>query len=522
MSRILSILTFLSLTLGLMAQVNIDQMSLLPDELPTVGDTLVVAAAPSMPNAAEGEGAVVDSLVTDSLAVFATDSSVVVPVEPPVPSYMLRSAYRSWRRSHPLQPLKRKPRNMARARRQADSLMAVVRTLPVSREDMLYLYDMRLPLINSGYVPVDSSTQFFQDVQLQEDMAERDDLPISHFDDVYMRQRRNEEHRHWARYQYAAEDPRRFRYARRKFDVPTTESRVLDTKSSVQETRLVDDIDVDFGNASLEDFGQYFVVKADKWHWKGDHTLTLQQTALSDNWYKGGDNNMTVSGEQKITISRYDEDAITTFETILDLKLSGYYTKADTIHRMRVNDNEFTLTAKYGYKAWKKWYYTAQLYAKTPVFDYYAANSNVCKSTFLSPLEMNLSFGVDYQYTSPHKAFVYSLLLAPVSYDFKAVRSDRVDVTSYGIEEGHSTLHQIGSSITTKFDWKISDDVSWSTRLYYFTSYTSTKMEFENTFNFQIGRFFTARIYAYPRFDDNSDTELEIKEMLTIGFSYQW
>jgi hypothetical protein len=248
----------------------------------------------------------------------------------------------------------------------------------------------------------------------------------------------------------------------------------------------------------------------------------MQQTALSDNWYKSGDNNMSLSGDQKITVSRYDEEQITTFETILELKLSGYYTKADTVHRMRVNDNEFTLTSKYGYKAWKKWYYTAQLYGKTPIFDYYATNSNVCKSTFLSPLELNLSLGVDYKYTSPNKRFVYSLLLAPFSYDMKYVRDDRVNVKQYGIDEGKNMLHSFGSSLTTKFDWKISDDVSWSSRLYYFTSYDMLKVEYENTINFKISRFFTGKFYAYPRFDDSRDRKREIKEMLTIGFSYQW
>lgn len=505
MYRFLTLSLLLIVTLGVRAQEVYDRLNTIPDDPETVSDSLVDVM---------GVEATDTLMLADSLAMQHQE----------LPAYLVRSVFRSWRRSHPLRPLSRIPSMSDEARHTVDSLVSVVRDVPVEvlNNDMLYLYDMRLPLINSGYVPVDSSAQFFEDVLSLETAFDTDELPIPHYDEPYLRQRRNEEQRHWVRYQYAASDPRRFRFARRNFDVPTVTSRTFDTKTTVQQTRIADDLDMDFSNASLEAFGQSIVLKADKWHMKGDHSLTMQQTALSGNWYQGGDNNMSVASQQKLTITRYDEDAITAFETVLDLKLAGYYTKADTVHSMKVSDNEFTLSTKFGYKAWKKWYYSAQLYAKTPIFDYYSANSRECKSTFLSPLELNLSLGVDYQYTSPNKHFTYSLLLAPLSYDLKAVKDGRVNVTSYGIKEGDISIHKFGSSITTKFDWKMSDNASWSSRLYYFTSYNSLKVEFENTFNFRISRFFTAKVYAYPRFDDSRDDDYEVKEMLTLGFSYQW
>lgn len=471
-----------------------------------------------------------DSILTLSLEEAPADSllpSAQIPeVKEMAPPYMLRAVYKSWRKSHPLQPaVKHRRGSLNRfATRQSDSLRAIINSLPLNKriDDMLYLYDMRLPVINTGSIPTDSLELFHELVTNEEATDFTSDLPISHWDERYEAQTRNEEQRHLARFNYASADPRRFRYARRNFEVPTAESRTLDSRATVQQTRIADDIDIDFGKNSLEAFGQSIILKADKWHWKGDHSLTMQQTALSSNWYKGGDNNMSVSSEQKFTVTRYDEDSKVTFESVLDLKLSGYYTKADTIHRMRISDNELSLTTKYGYRAWKKWYYSAQLYAKTPVFDFYNANSSVCKTTFLSPLEMNLALGVDYQYTSPHKAFTYSLLLAPLSYDMKAVFDHRVKVTQFGIKEGDKSIHNFGSTLTTKFDWKMGPNASWSSRLYYFTTYHAMKVEFENTFNFRISRFFTAKIYAYPRFEDDRDGELEIKEMLTVGFSYQW
>ena len=484
-SRVFCILTLMFVVLGLHAQQMDDSLAPLPD-FPQEADS-----------------------------VFAQD-------EAPLPDYALRAVNRSWRRAHPVSRIERRGfASDVAARNMVDSLLSCVRADTALSHDMQYLYDMRLPLISAGSVPVDSLQPLHALVMSDEAMADTVDLPVPHFDGLYERQLLNESQRHFARFNYASVDPRRFRYARRKFEVPAPVS-TLDTRSTVHDTRIADEIDVNFHDTDLEPFMQFFEFRADRWHWKGDHTFTLQQTALSNNWYNGGDNNMSVSGEQKLTATRFDPDSKITFEAVLDLKLSGYYTKADTIHRMRVSDNEFTLNMKYGYRAWKKWYYSAQLYAKTPIFDFYNPNSNVCKSTFLSPLEMNLAFGVDYQYTSPDKRFVYSLLLAPLSYDLKYVSDRRVNVTNYKIADGDHSLHNFGSTITTKFDWKMGPNATWSSRLYYFTTYHAMKVEFENTFNFQISRFFTARVYLYPRFDDTSDTKAEIKEMLTIGFSYRW
>lgn len=460
------------------------------------------------------------TVAPDSMAQMSCD--VVDDEVDTVPDYISHSIFRSWRKGHPFKHSVMGYRRSARWQNQVDSLYRQVSLLPLDRKAMQYLYDMRLPLISAGDVPVSRPISVGEDVMRQDSL---DALPESFVADpalLFNLQNVYERQRHQVRYNYASRDPRRFRFARRDFDVPTANSKMLDTESSLQSNRIVDDLELDFSNATLEDFNQQLVIKADKWHWKGDHTLQMQQTALSDNWYKGGDNNMSLSGQQKLQISRYDEQQKTTFEMVLDLKLSAFYTTADTVHHLKVSDNEFTWNIKYGYKAWKKWYYSAQLYTKTPVFDYYAANSSVTKSTFLSPLEVNLSLGVDYQFTSPKKTFTYSLLVAPLSYNMKYVRDGRVNETSYGLDEGDSFLHEFGASLTTKFDWKMGHNATWSSRLYCFTSYSKVVAEFENTLSFNISRYFSARIYAYPRLDDSRDSQLQYKEMLTFGFNYMW
>lgn len=454
----------------------------------------------------------------DSLAGASCASDSLV-----IPDYIVSSLNRSWRRTSPFRqqggvavPMDPELQHLV------DSLHLVVVALPRDAEAMKYLYDMRLPLISAGDVPVAPFVSVGDDVMLQDSLELMPASAVPDASCIFDLQNKYERQRHQSRFNYAKADPRRFRYARREFDVPTANSKTFDTESTLQQTRIVDDLELDFSNATLENFGQQLVIKADKWHWKGDHTLQMQQTSLSDNWYKGGDNNMSLSGEQKLSISRYDENKKTTFEMVLDLKLSAFYTTADTIHNLKVSDNLFTWDIKYGYKAWKNWYYSTQIYAKTPVFEYYNSNSTVRKSSFLSPLEVNVSPGMDFKYTSPKKRFTYSLLFAPLSYNMKYVKDPRVDETSYGLKKGDSFLHEFGTTLTTKFDWKMGQNATWSSRLYYFTSFSKVVAEFENTISFNISRFFSARIYAYPRFDDSSDHEIQTKEMFTFGFNYMW
>lgn len=408
------------------------------------------------------------------------------------------------------------------ARQSADSLRRVVMNLPLPQKDEDYLYAMRLPLMSNGSVADTAKLHLSSYMLVGDSLETLADGVLRSFEHHYDAPQLMEKERHVSRFHYAEVDPRRFRFARRKLDMPTLESQIIDTRNNVLTTRLVDAAELDLGDATLEGFGQSIILKADKWHWKGDHTLQMQQTALSDNWYKGGENNMSVISQQKLVVNRYDENAKTTFDMIIDLKLSAYYTTADTLHALKVSDNQLSLDMKYGYKAWKKWYYSTQIYAKTPIFDQYQSNQSVTKATFLSPLEVNLSAGMDYKYTSPNKKFVYSLMLAPLSYNLKYVRDDRVNPTSYGIDENEFSKHEFGSTLTSKLDWKIGKNITWSSRLYCFTSYSSVLAEFENTINFNISRFFSARVYAYPRFDDSRDSRLQMKEMLTFGFSYQW
>ena len=90
-----------------------------------------------------------------------------------------------------------------------------------------------------------------------------------------------------------------------------------------------------------------------------------------------------------------------------------------------------------------------------------------------------------------------------------------IDETRFGIDEGKHALNQVGSSITNAFEWKITRNISWNSRLFLFSNYHKSQGDFENVFNFSINRFFSTRISLHLRYDD--DTKEEQGNPLMLG-----
>lgn len=471
----------------------------------------------------------------DTLLVSMNDTvlDLLAPIEYEAQEYTATSLLQSWRKSYPFKKLTSEAYAAAKAdtlldktqhpfrysdvKEASDSLKALTRSLPFDANIFLGQTDYRLPIICSGGVPENKVSSIID--RANDFVSQKWDY-VEPANAIYKKMEEARNTREMATYGYTKRNPSRYSYVSGTMALPPTLDReMVSTEKSLEGKSLeIGDSFTTLGRIE----GITSQIKTDVWHRRGSSNVQMSQTALTDNWYKGGDNNMTVATVQQLEFTTYDENKKTSFDVLLELRLSALYTKADTINPLRVNDNQFSATVKYGYKAWNRWYYSTNLYAKTPIFDYHSANSKVTKSTFLAPLETNLSVGLEYKYNTKDKRIQYSLLLAPFAYNVKYVSTHRVNPTSYGIEAGKKSLNQIGTTVSTTLNWKISNDVSWSSRMYYFTSYKSIQAEFENTFNFNVSRHFTSTLYLYPRFDDSLDDKIQLKEMLAFGFNYVW
>ena len=271
---------------------------------------------------------------------------------------------------------------------------------------------------------------------------------------------------------------------------------------------------------------EFRVLKPNFWKKTAAASMQFSQYSISDNWYQGGESTNALLSEIKLT-SNYDDRQRVQFENSLEIKIGFITAPSDTVHEWKTNADLFRLNSKLGVRAIKNLYYTIAAEFKTQFFSNYRTNTNDLISTFLSPAQLDLSVGMDYKLNK--NKFNMSLMGAPFSYTFIYINDDDiVNPASFNVEPGHSSANLFGSKITANLDWKIAKNISYITKLEYFTTYDKVIASWENTFNFQLNRYLSTKLFIHARYDDGvalteeNDTHFQLKEMLTFGLSYTW
>ena len=268
---------------------------------------------------------------------------------------------------------------------------------------------------------------------------------------------------------------------------------------------------------------EILIQKPDFWTKKGDGYLQFMQNYVSGNWYKGGESNYSMVGSLTLE-ANYDNRGKWKWDNKLEMKLGFLRSRTDSVHKFKSNEDLIRLTSKVGLQAAKNWYYTLQMLAYTQFTKGLKANDIKTYSDFTSPFNLNLGLGMDYKVSTKDKKLTGTVNLSPVALNYRYV--DRLDLaTSYGLEEGKHSLIDFGSQVTADVTWKINDVISWKSRLYAFTSYKRTEIEWENTFSLRVSKYISANLFLFPRFDDSGSKDddlgyLQFKEYSSIGFTY--
>ncbi|MDE5661602.1 MAG: DUF3078 domain-containing protein, partial [Muribaculaceae bacterium] len=217
------------------------------------------------------------------------------------------------------------------------------------------------------------------------------------------------------------------------------------------------------------------------------------------------------------------------FETTAQYKLGMNSAPDDSIHNYTISDDLLQITSTFGVKAAKRWYYSLTGNFKTQLLNSYESNSRTLRSSFLSPSELTVGLGMTYNYANAKKTVTFDASIAPLSYNMKTCVNSRINPTWYNIDEGKKMSHNFGSSAELKFFWKISYNINYTSRLFAFTNYESAQADWEHKLAFDINRFLTTQIYCHIRYDSATppcDSEkwkkLQVKEILSIGFSYKF
>jgi hypothetical protein len=275
----------------------------------------------------------------------------------------------------------------------------------------------------------------------------------------------------------------------------------------------------------MPDIVDIIVLKPNFWTFSGDYYLQFLQNYISSNWYKGGQSSYSMVGSLTLR-ANYNNKQKVKWENTLEMKLGFQTSRGDSLHSLKTSEDLLRYTGKLGLQATKKWYYTFQTVASTQFMRNFGTNSNYVYSDFLSPLNVNVSIGMDYNVNWLKGKLKGSVHLAPLAYNFKFV--DRVNLaTRYGIDQDHHALNDFGSQLTVDVTWNMANNISWRSRIYGYTTYERSEMEFENTFSFQFNRYIAAKFFVYPRFDDSRTRDDHhgywmFKEYTSLGFSYSF
>ncbi|MEG1749936.1 MAG: DUF3078 domain-containing protein [Tannerellaceae bacterium] len=279
-----------------------------------------------------------------------------------------------------------------------------------------------------------------------------------------------------------------------------------------------------------------FIPARKYWQSHFESAIQFSQNYLSPNWHKGGSSNLNLFTKNYLRYD-YNRDKVQ-LTNEMEVKVSFYTAPKDTLHNYKMGDDIFRLHSNFGYKAFNKWFYTFDAEFKTQLFTNYAENTTKKLAALLSPMSVNLGLGMKYElnhiYKQRHKNLKLTVNMAPASYTYMYSTDKNIDLGRHGFKKIKGTdkfdnqLSQFGSTMRADLLINFNRNVSWQSRVYYFTSYDHVVGEFENTLTLAINRFFSTRIYAHLRYDDGVtktegfDSYFQVNELLSFGFNYKW
>lgn len=279
------------------------------------------------------------------------------------------------------------------------------------------------------------------------------------------------------------------------------------------------------------------------WKFQGNAYAGFTQTYINDYWSQGGK-----SSASALTTFSYDMKYAKNkikWDSNFDLKLGLVYYIPDegneTQRNWHKNTDNFELNTRFGYSAFKKWYYSADANFKSQLFDGYKNVNDVDPlSSFLSPAYLTFSAGMEYK---PNKTF--GTFVAPVSLKTTYVTDPDIDETKFGLNEGDTQRTRIG--LVGKLDYisKLLDNITLKTKNSIFVNYgfnTDGEWQFlklpdfdsETTIDFKVNQFISTQLNIHFVYDkdvestwtsaDNVEmkgTRLQVKEFFTLGISYR-
>jgi hypothetical protein len=258
--------------------------------------------------------------------------------------------------------------------------------------------------------------------------------------------------------------------------------------------------------------------------WRKEATIMLQitQNYVTDNWYQGGSSSFAGLGIAKGQIGYYTDRF--TWENTGEWRVGASTVSADSLHKVNTTDDMLRLYSKANLKIIPKLFASVSLEFETRFFPTYKSNSNELKSGPFSPIRYNMGLGMDYK---PIKGL--SISFSPLSYKMVYIMdTTRVTESEYGLSDGQSIQHNVGSSVRVEYLWKPVREVELEAKFYLYTNYHQVELDLELNCDFIINRFLSARVMLHPRYDssvimkDDTHAKIQFRELISVGFAHKF
>lgn len=279
---------------------------------------------------------------------------------------------------------------------------------------------------------------------------------------------------------------------------------------------------------------------AQGWKKGGVFSLNLAQTSLT-NWAAGGQNSFAVNGLLS-TFANYRKGK-SVWVNSLDI---GYGVLKQGSADYRKTDDKFDLLSKYGYEAFKNFYYAALFNLKTQIttgYKYTDSPTTTTKETIsdsFSPAYLLLALGLDFKPNDHFSAFI-----APITGKLTLVTNKRLSAQgAFGVKPGQQALTEFGGyfrAIYTRNNFKneLLKNVTFTSKVDVFSNYIKNPqnivINWETLIAFKVNKFISASINTQLIYDDKIKVPvirngepiaigslIQFKEILGVGFSYNF
>ena len=284
-------------------------------------------------------------------------------------------------------------------------------------------------------------------------------------------------------------------------------------------------------------------------NWKKGVDLSVQATQnyVTDNWYNGGNSNLSVMGGLQGWWNYAGENGFS-WDNKVDLKygVSTTFSEDKAGRIFHVTDDKTSYETKLGYAIGKGWNVTWSGDVSTTLFNNYKIDTDELTSAFAAPVRFNTAVGFDYKYSNAEHKVDLSVIINPYAFkliyvndttnmvlqddngvDYKYSISKHVGIDDGGFHAiNQLQTYNVGASFKVNYRQEFNESITLSSVLSFYTDYKGIEVDWEIVGDFKLYKWLTARVSLNPRYDSTVDTgwnsKIQFKEFVSLGLAYRF